>query len=1149
MSGFDPVFGSLAELEKRTLLVSASAGSGKTWTIAHLACRWLLEHEGADPCQVLMVTFSRSAAAELKTRLRTRLVEIEALLKTELLAENADEWLIDLSRRPASERQAFLDRVKVVLPRLDEVSARTIHSFAAAFGESGSEPSDATSLRLQAVREVLTRAAMGENNVILELMADGIGISTLIERLSEAVAKSAALGGLWSDGRLSAARAMKVGAAGEEVAVGDGDRGREEQLLEVIEEIQQRLRDLEETEGSATFDSLIAELYREIAEPEAPRREQLVSELRDRYHFVLIDEFQDTDAAQWEIFRQVFDGHGPLVIVGDPKQAIYGFRGGDVAIFESLLQSDADRYLRADLTRNFRSKPRLLAQLNGLFLAGEQQRDAYWQEEEAEEHPTRSWAFSSASAAVHAPEDDPVGYMPVVSGTGGDPGALTGLHVRDLTVVARLRNREGAPIQVDRDLEARRTKEEFEGEIFEDLANMLRWRSEQPGFNWDQVAILARKNELLERLAIYLNRCKIPAALASSTSVFESAAASELRKLLWALCEPMDVRRTRLLDLESSWFRGLELGDLEELALALRTEGGAALARSVISSPFILDLLPPDELHRSWTDLEHLFDLLTTEHPRGVAAEQALRWLDRSRVEKAGADDVSSSRRIERGGGAITLMTIHSSKGLEFPIVLIPQIAVGKRSFAPKIFATSSAGGISIDLSSMAAKQLRSTAQVEERVALQGTDEAARMMYVALTRAKEEVWAWVSDIDKHELSDEPLDSIRGVSLWRMLLESAASLDEAASAAVADRAGRAGAEAVLDIFDDTRYAELAPKVVAMVAHDSEGRSDTGLVPAPELTYRQRRWSYSGLGLHGTAAAADEGSIELESIVGLGGTDEEEDEEDEHLLRARARLFGGHAGKDIGVAVHSVLEELVGVAEADDTERIKAAIDTRFADAGFPDVDAGPLVGEFQRILAAQLGPVFQGRSLGSFQGQRSMISSEMRFTLPLRAAGDQARDVLQRMVDLVLEKDPSNRYHAFFARLRDASGFEADRLLTGFLEGSLDLVVQLGEDPPRFVVMDYKTNTITDPAGYTEGPLDAAMVQAGYPLQALFYSVALHRFLQQRLPGYRPGQHLGGVSYFFLRAVADAEGVGDGIVDFSFRSEAIEAISLLLAGGA
>ena len=97
-------------------------------------------------------------------------------------------------------------------------------------------------------------------------------------------------------------------------------------------------------------------------------------------------------------------------------------------------------------------------------------------------------------------------------------------------------------------------------------------------------------------------------------------------------------------------------------------------------------------------------------------------------------------------------------------------------------------------------------------------------------------------------------------------------------------------------------------------------------------------------------------------------------------------------------------------------------------------------------------------------------------------------------------------------------------LRGYLTGSIDAVLRVGPAAdPRYLVVDYKTNWLgsrDEPltAGTTARPDGAAMMAAHYPLQALLYCVALHRFLRWRQPGYDPETHLGGVLYLFLRGM-------------------------------
>ncbi len=109
-----------------------------------------------------------------------------------------------------------------------------------------------------------------------------------------------------------------------------------------------------------------------------------------------------------------------------------------------------------------------------------------------------------------------------------------------------------------------------------------------------------------------------------------------------------------------------------------------------------------------------------------------------------------------------------------------------------------------------------------------------------------------------------------------------------------------------------------------------------------------------------------------------------------------------------------------------------------------------------------------------------------------------------------------------------------------------------------MVVDYKTNRLHD-AGTAPGPdaygassMVEAMIDHDYPLQALLYAVALHRFLRWRLPDYRPDVHLGGAAYLFVRGMAGPETrirgtEPDGVCRWAIPPALVEALSDRLAG--
>ena len=135
-----------------------------------------------------------------------------------------------------------------------------------------------------------------------------------------------------------------------------------------------------------------------------------------------------------------------------------------------------------------------------------------------------------------------------------------------------------------------------------------------------------------------------------------------------------------------------------------------------------------------------------------------------------------------------------------------------------------------------------------------------------------------------------------------------------------------------------------------------------------------------------------------------------------------------------------------------------------------------------------------------------------------------------------------------------------QLLRGYLSGSIDVVLRVpdGNDGDRFVVVDYKTNRLGDPErpltayDYTPARMTDAMLHEHYPLQALLYSVVLHRYLRWRLPGYEPARHLGGILYLYVRGMCgpetpEVDGQPCGVFAWHPPAAMVVELSDLLAG--
>lgn len=1153
MNEFDPVLGPLRDLERSTLLISASAGTGKTWTVVHLATRWLLESELNEPNRLLLVTYSKSAAAELRSRLRARVVEVGRVLADPTLAN--DPWTVSLGTVSSREHARLVARQREVLAALDDVNARTIHSFASMVTQGSSARTTAGhDLYERALNETLTRASLVELEQLRVLVKDPneplassgtLSVATLRERLMSMLRGSASIGGIQGrEGGTSKARL---------VPVPDGDPAaiqKAEVLTSLLFDAELRVRELMALENDVTFDELITGVYWEVQRG----GEQAIEDLRSSFGFVLIDEFQDTDAAQWSIFERVFRGHVPVVIVGDPKQAIYGFRGGDVIIFQRLL-AESDDTLVAELHRNFRSGERLLGQLNALFsLAESDVARALFDGEDPLAQLPRAWAFSSPLGQADT-DVQPIAYVPVSVGASIQQSIerLGCLQFRDLTVQRPLASlADGAvprppwetksPSDLDRD--------EIEERLLNDLVRVVS-RYQENGTALKDICVLVRMNHLATSARDHLRHHGISAVTMKTEPVFSSPAADHVRCLLWALTEPTNPRLSGIL--EFTWFAHHDLASLASLSRALEHFGPGALCRRVLDTPTMHEVLRSEQPERNWTDVDHLFNLLGERFTNGVLATSALQWLEEMMAgSKDAGEDEAAIRRVESHGGSVSIMTVHSAKGLEFPVVLCPQIEM-----PPSITAVNKLTGVlsttdgrEFDLERLVADKVADANEGGVAEALQVTDESARLLYVAMTRAQRDLVVWLTDADRHQwgASTGTPSRILQTSLLRILVESYLLLTDEQRQSIGAGLGKVPFDCDIEITrpdDDSSHGALVPTDALQKAITLDGVADP-----PIVDESLRRWSYSSLHVHGTASS--EGVTLAESAGPLaydGGSLAEDIADDSHVgVRLGSELFAGYAGAQVGNAIHEVLESVVGRPASLVDDKLKAMISSAFVGHGL-SIDEGSLhdvSDQFRRVLNYPLGGLLGGTSLASFGStDRVRTATEMRFTLPLEGTIDSS-DRLVELGRLVCAAQPDGPFAAFFESLATADP-KAGRLLKGFLVGSIDLVAQI-DDPMRFVVVDYKSNLLKEARSFSPEELVGEMALSGFPLQGLLYSVALHRYLARRLPDYEPTQHLGGICYFYVRgALVEGQGADAGLASWKIPSTAVVGASELLAG--
>ncbi|WP_433602845.1 UvrD-helicase domain-containing protein [Nocardia sp. CA-135953] len=1087
-----------------TTVLEASAGTGKTHAIVGLAVRYVAEI-GIDISQLLLVTFSRAATQELRERTRDRFVAVAAALADPQTARaHADELIRLLAQADSAEVLLRQRRLRTALSDFDAGTIATTHSFC------------------QRMLDELGLA--GEHDPgsrLVETIDDLIGTvadDLYLNRYARAEPPFS----------LKEAHTLALAAVQDRHAVlvpkGDGPAGERVAFAAAVRAETERRKRLA---GLRDFDDLLVLLHDVLVDPEhGPRA---CRRIRDRYRVALVDEFQDTDPLQWDILRLAFHGHSTLVLVGDPKQAIYAFRGAEVL---SYLDAVAHADTRKELTDNWRSDAGLLAALDHL------QGGAALGHREITVYPvtaTRGWSRLSGPAELTTPL-----RMRCLPRTGAGP-----LNKSGFPAVGRMRAKVADDLAADivRLLES--------GALFEAKTGP---RPIGPG----DIAVLVRTRSQIDVVRTALDRVGVASVLAGGTSVFVTSSATDWLWLLRALEQPHRSDRVRLaactpllgvtaveIDSGGADLVGRISAQLREAARLFARAGFAAVFEKISAEANLAQrLLSVENGERELTDLRHIAQLLDqVALSEGLGLTALTRWLaDRVR-DPASGSVADRSRRLDRDAAAVQIATVHASKGLEFPIVYLPFAWDNAKNPYPQTLLFHTDDGARVldvggqDAFGYGERKLRS--ETEE------AGEELRLLYVALTRAMCQIVLWWA----------PAITTANAPLHRMVLGRPEGGDLVPSKAAVP----ADAVAVSML---SAWAAGAPEAISVegVEHTDtveirRVRSElpTGAIAAAHfartMDLQWCRTSYSAL----TAGAHDAAIPEAEPEDDRGPSDEPGTpllvETEPPITDAAPSLMNALPyGAEFGTLVHGVLERIDTDAPDLPTEvhtRCRAATEELMA-------EADPVV--LGNALLAVLHTPLGFGCLADISTRDRL--NELDFELPL-AGGDLpgAQTVtLRRIADLLrthLQADDSLSSYA------DQLASLDDTPLRGYLTGSIDAVLRITENSgaqPRFVIVDYKTNRLgtgdLTVDHYTHDRMAAEMLRSHYPLQALLYAVALHRYLRWRLPGYDPTRHLGGARYLFVRGMIGPETPsGCGVFDWNPPAALIVALSDLLAGEA
>ncbi|WP_186237149.1 exodeoxyribonuclease V subunit beta [Burkholderia gladioli] len=1217
--------------------IEASAGTGKTWNICALYVRLLLEHDlQAD--QILVVTFTKAATAELHERIRGRLAQLAHALETG--DDGGDPFVARLFETTLGEgrdgddgsaidAETAAKRIRRALRGFDQAAIHTIHAFcqralqeapfAAAMPFAFEMEADDAALRFELAAEFwrtrVEPVAAAHSGFAAWLVAHRAGPEALDAQLARRLKKPlaalrfdglpdphargvdfdaalrashAAAAALWQAERAAIASVLELAqaslnqrshkpeavadalaawgayfneAAGAlapaalpkpalkltrgvlEKATKKGGATPEHPFFEAAEALEAalaaaeaaqrarwlaliadwlaeapaRLAERKRTRRVVSFDDLLANLYHALeAHP------WLADTLRRRYPAALIDEFQDTDPLQFAIFDRIFAPAGPLFLVGDPKQAIYSFRAADLHTYLAARERAGARYT---LAVNQRSTPAIVEACNRVFGAN-----------------PRAFVL------------DGLDYQPVRAGTrqrapfvdGTDPRAGSGdFRIWMLPDGDQALGKRDAQWQAAQACAA-------------EIARLMRGAREgavrlgEAALTPADIAVLVqthRQGSIVKRV---LAAWGIGSVELAQASVFATLDAEQLERVLAAIDAPGDLRRLRAA-LATDWF-GLDAAALWRLEqgeaapgaaaddadamswverfsryrLLWRERGFAVMWRSFARELRIAErLIGGADGERRVTDINHLAELTQARASAQPGIAPTLRWLAAQRAVGGGED---AQLRLESDRNLVQIVTVHKSKGLEYAVVFCPFLNDG-RLHEPREDALPDAREYHDEAGAAvlhygcdeAAAELAATQARREQAA-----ERARLVYVALTRAvhrcylvagvyqsarstreaRRSVLNWLVGGAGHGFDtwlETPPEAEELAASWRALatgpisiapLPGVSARTPLAAGHDAERLGGAR-QAARFLRDAWRIASFS-SLTASIAREQEG-----IAAVPDEALRP---DHDAL-----AAAVDP----VPRIDGGGERAMQPDPDD---------IVGFPRGAAAGECLH-LLFELSDFGDASGwDEAARRALHERPVEAE-PEL-AKRLPAMMTRMLAEVVATeLVPGMQLAAIDPGRRL--NEMEFLFPAAAldfAALRALLVEHGYPDVALESGT----------------------LAGFFKGFIDMIV---EHDGRFWIVDWKSNHLgATPDAYGPAALDAAMADHAYHLQALLYTVALHRYLRVRLPGYDYDSHMAGYLYLFVRGVRPGWSSGgrpSGVHARRPSRELVEALDALM----
>lgn len=1121
-----------------TSLIEASAGTGKTYSVAILVLRMILEKE-IPVEKILMVTFTRAAAAELESRIRDFIKEAHKFLigRTDLKPDDPIRQATETGNKSKEEKAALMEKA---VGSLDSLSVMTIHSFCQeTINEFTFETNQSfdfeiisddsellqntfrrylrevlNTLDIEAFREYCAKLKFDKMHELLKKYLQGMQfidfdapddtdleqlkakITDRKKELDEFVKKSFPLileKQMGSNPLRKEAEANNVeefirrfrnqlkeparyfdkfGFMTQEFGEHDNKLKQAEKNLlnywyfDFFSYASREIESIRKAKGYISYDDQIRAVYKALD------NNTLRSKLREKYRAVFIDEFQDTDQYQYEIFKTVFrkepensENETILFYIGDPKQSIYGWRGADLDTYKTAGKDVGDDGILR-MNRNYRSTGKMIEALN--FLLGQPNKENLFLDEEINYYDVEAWPSDPGTMEYRGKEVNPVTFWKFDTDD--------------------FRNNDRA---VAREIFYLLTKDyTIKGE---------KVRPVRPG----DIGVLVRANKEGDAIKKALAKFNIPVVKRDDKNVFDSDEAIQIQYLIEAVLEPSGGAINRALLFPPFGFSAVSADATEHsagdppsdirrsdtdrniaiftgLRQVLERDGIYNMISSFLTEYGIRSRCMNNVLgQRTLTNINQNAEILhKVEKKDKLTPRELLVWLHK----RTGVESEDFEQRIESDEEAVQISTIHKAKGLEYKIVFAPYLCMIPKI---KLLGEHNVNTFKKDDQYWFTFNYPALSKEDKELHdLQKEQENKRLIYVALTRPVYKMYVSVMSrtYNKKEVKSSLDDLVSDIDRFDPKLFS-----------VVDFTG----ERIVPDGGDYRPPE--PEETRFEARR--------LVEKPDIRNNFGIHSYSALN-------KAHYSVPFEK-----GDSDNTDDYNQFIFQDLGR------GANVGIALHSIFQRLDFSDETTWDQTILEA--SRY----------------YSTIIHGEDSDKNLRSNLGHF---RQLVDHVMNTTINIDGTGLRLGEISKgdRLPELGfffrinrVNRSEVNKYLGEDARLGGESNLE------GLMTGSIDLLFRYNG---KYYIIDWKTNYLgNSPELYDSDRMAQAMAGSNYHLQYMIYTVAAVRWLKSRLPSFNYEKHFGGVIYVFLRGVRED---GDtGIYFTKPEKEVIDNLDSALGG--